>query len=118
VSFLIDGPLLYAGGAAYASAAPARLQEERARPLGAAVLALFYFVSFALYLNHPWTIPLHRAFGARDGRDFMINSGVLRLESGNVGVRGHLLAVLAFATYPLWLWGGYRRGRRRRLARP
>ena len=118
MSFLIDGPLLYAGGAAYASAAPERLQSRHARPLAAAILSVFYFVSFALYLNRGWTDPLWRAFGARDGRDFMINSGVLGLESRRLGRRGHALAALAFATYPLWLWRGYRRGRRRRLGRP
>jgi membrane-associated phospholipid phosphatase len=118
VSFLIDGPLLYAGGAAYASAAPEGLQNEHARPPAAAILAVFYFVSFGLYLNARWTEPLWRSFGARDGRDFMINSGLLRLESRRNGPSAHGLAALAFATYPLWLWRGYRRGRRRRLARP
>jgi hypothetical protein len=118
LSFLIDPPLLYAGGATFARTAPASVQDQRARPLAAVTLAIFYFVGGACYLNRRWTLALWRAFGSRDGRDFMINSGLLRLPTREMGPGGHGLSLLAFATYPLWLWGGYRRGRRRRLARP
>lgn len=117
MSFMIDPPLLYANGQAYARLAPERAQGAAARAAGVAVLALFYGVSGALWLERPWTRPLWRAFGSRGGRDFMVNSGVLRLPVPG-SARGHALAALAFATYPLWLAAGYRSGRRARLARP
>jgi hypothetical protein len=59
-----------------------------------------------------------KSLGARDGRDWMINSGVLKIDSRRVGLRGHLLSLLLFAGYPLSLIAGYRHGRRARLARP
>jgi hypothetical protein len=42
----------------------------------------------------------------------MVNSGVLRIDAERIGPRGHRIAAVLFATYPLWLWLGYRRGRR------
>ena len=112
MSFLIDPPLLFVGGRTYARRAPESIREPAARPLGALLVAVFYAVSGALWLERAWTAPLWRAFGSRGGRDFMLNSGVLRLDARAVTWRGHALALLAFATYPLWLMAGYRRGRR------
>ncbi|MEX2193787.1 MAG: hypothetical protein WD844_00745 [Thermoleophilaceae bacterium] len=109
MSFLIDPPLLYLNGQAYARAAPGRERE-----LGAATVAVFWVVSGALYLNQAWTRPLWRACRARSGRDWMINSGVLRIDEQRVGAGTHVVALLIFATYPLWLWLGVRRGARAR----
>lgn len=108
MSFLIDPALLYLNGEAYARAAP-----ERAPQLGAATLALFWVVSGALYLDQRWTRPIWRLCRARSGRDWMINSGVLRVDERRVGAGTHALALLIFATYPLWLMLGLRNGRRR-----
>jgi hypothetical protein len=117
VSFLVDPVLLYAQGELYARRAPERAQGRAARAAGAGVLTVFYAVSVPCYLNRRWTRPLWRAFPSSSGRDFMVNSGVLRLPVPR-SAGGHALAALVFATYPLWLLAGYRRGRRARLARP
>ena len=112
MSFLIDPPLLFLNGEAYARVAPERAQGGMARAAGAATVALFWTVSVALYLNRAWTRPLWRVCRARDGRDWMLNSGVLRLDAKHAGAGTHLVSGLIFATYPLWLLAGWRHGRR------
>lgn len=114
MSFLIDPPLLFLNGEMYARLAPEEAQGTAARLAGAATIALFWFVGVALYLDRDWPRPLAAPFRARDGRDFMVNSGVLRIDTGRAGARMHLAAALAFATYPLWLAAGWRHGRRAR----
>jgi hypothetical protein len=114
MSFLIDPPWLYATGRAYGTAAPDDLQGARAAALGAATMAVFWGVSVSLYLDRPWTEPIWRACRARSGRDWMLNSGVLRLPYRRVGTGTHAFSALQFATYPVWLWLGHRHGRRRR----
>ncbi len=117
MSFLIDGPWLYATGRAYAQLAPPEAQEAP-KPLaaGAATIAVFLGVSVPLYLDRPWTAPIWRACRARSGRDWMLNSGVLRRDCSAVSGRVHAASAAIFATYPLWLWLGYRHGRRGRSA--
>ena len=112
MSFLIDPPWLYANGRAYAALAPERAQGRTAAAAGAATVAAFWAVSIALYANRPWTRPLWRACRARDGRDWMLNSGVLRLDPAAAGPVTHAVAAGLFASYPLWLWLGWRHGRR------
>jgi hypothetical protein len=75
-------------------------------------MAVFWGVSVPLYLNARWTRPIWRACRADSGRDWMINSGVLRLEHRRLSARAHALAAAIFATYPVWLWLGLRHGRR------
>jgi hypothetical protein len=116
VSFLIDPPWLYANGQAYARLAPEPARPKVARALAVATIASFWAVSVSMYLNRPWTQPLARACRARDGRDWMLNSGVLRFDHRRAGVRTHAAAALLFLTYPLWLLLGYRRGLRAREA--
>ena len=108
MSFLIDPPWLYANGRAAARVLPA----EHAPKAAAATMAVFWATSISLYLNRPWTRPIWRACRAQDGRDWMLNSGVLRLDHRNAGGRTHAVSALLFATYPLWLWLGWRHGRR------
>ena len=112
MSFLIDPPWLYANGRAFAALAPERAQGRTAAAAGAATIAAFWAVSVSLYLNKGWTNPIVRACRAEDGRDWMLNSGVLRLDHRNAGAATHAVSALAFATYPLWLYLGWRRGRR------
>lgn len=111
VSFLLDPPLLYASGEAYA-----RLARDARGPgaAGVATVALFWGVSVPLYLDSPWTRPLWRLVPARGGRDWMLNSGVFRFDPGRAGPRTHALAAAIFATYPVWFALGVRRGRRGR----
>jgi hypothetical protein len=103
VSFLIDGPWLYGTGRAYARAEP-----RTAAALGAATIAGFWAVSVSLYLNRPWTRPIWEACRAQDGRDWMINSGVLSIDHERAGPRTHAIAAALFAGYPLCLWLGYK----------
>lgn len=113
MSFLIDPPLLFLNGEAYARLAPESAQRGgSARVAAAATVGVFWLVGVATYRSHRLTRPLWRAFRARDGRDFMVNSGVLRIDTRRAGAGTHLAAAAIFATYPLWLVLGYRRGRR------
>jgi len=113
VSFLIDPPWLYANGRAYAALAPEQAQQGRVAALAAgATTAGFWAVSVSLYLNRRWTKPIWEACRAEDGRDWMLNSGVLRFDHRHAGPLTHAAAAALFASYPLWLWLGWRRGRR------
>ena len=111
MSFLIDPPWLYANGQAYARLAPERAQGRAAAAVGAATVAAFWATSVSLYLNRSWARPIWEACRARDGRDWMLNSGVFRFDAGGAGRATHAVSALLFASYPLWLWLGYRHGR-------
>jgi hypothetical protein len=106
MSFLIDGPWLYANGRAIARAT------DNPAPLAAGTMAVFWGVSIPLYLNQRWTRPIWRACRATSGRDWMINSGVLKVDAEHPTRRTHAISAAIFATYPLWLWLGLRQGRR------
>lgn len=114
MSFLIDGPWLYALGDAYGRREPENAPDARATALGTATIATFWGVSVPLYLNQRWTKPVWKLCRARSGRDWMINSGVLTIDETRVGRRGHVISAAIFLTYPLWLAAGYSRGRRSR----
>jgi hypothetical protein len=116
VSFLIDAPWLYTNGQAYARLAPESAQGGVAKAAGAGTIAAFWVVSVSLYLNRAWTDPIAKACRAENGRDWMLNSGVFRLDHRRAGTKTHAVAALIFLTYPLWLWLGFARGRRARLA--
>ncbi len=107
MSFLIDPPWLYANGRVLA-----RLEPQPAAAAGAATMAAFWAVSVSLYLNKRWTHPIARACRARSGRDWMLNSGILRIDDEHAGPRTHAVSAAIFASYPLWLWLGWRDGRR------
>lgn len=106
MSFLIDPPWLYANGR-LAAQAPARVRG----PLTAATVAVFLVTSISLYFNRPWTEWIWRLCRAEDGRDWMLNSGVLDIR--DPGPRTHAAAALLFATYPVWMWLGCKHGSRR-----
>lgn len=112
MSFLIDPPLLYSGGRAY-ERITRNMQPNRTRDIavGAAYMTVFWGVSIGLYLDQGWTKPVWRMCRAESGRDWMLNSGVLRLNWRKAGPRTHKVAAAIFATYPVWLWLGIR-GRR------
>lgn len=111
MSFLIDPPLLYAGGRVYAAARDEDPTRDAA--VAAASMALFWGVSVSLYLNKRWTKPIWWLCRADSGRDWMLNSGVLRLDSRRAGRLTHVISAVIFATYPYWLWRGLRDGRAR-----
>jgi hypothetical protein len=111
MSFLIDPPWLYATGRVYGRVMPVRTPAARA--VSHATAGAFLATSISLYLNRPWTRPIWELCRAEDGRDWMLNSGVLRIGQRRVGWRVHATSALLFATYPLWLWLGERAGRKR-----
>lgn len=100
MSFLVDPPLLVAGGAA--AARLTRGNQRALRKLEAATLGVFLGTSVSLYFNAPWTDWLARACRAETGRDWMLNSGVFRFEHRRPRPAVHALAAALFATYPFW----------------
>lgn len=104
MSFLLDPPLLVATGAVIESAVPDR---RSARAADAAALAVFLGFSAALYARAPGLGFLWRPFRARDGRDFMVNSGVTRIPTDPTSHTVHAAAATIFATYPAWLAVGH-----------
>jgi hypothetical protein len=115
MSFLIDPPLLYSGGRTYARITR-QLEPSTTRDIavGTIYMTVFWGISIGLYLDQNWTKPVWKMCRAASGRDWMLNSGVFRFDSRSAGARTHKLSVAIFATYPLWLWLGMRRGRDRR----
>ncbi|MBB4663080.1 hypothetical protein [Conexibacter arvalis] len=110
MSFLIDPALLYGGGKAYRRLVADRPADAtRDAVVATGFMAVFWGVSIGLYLDRRWTKPIWWICRARSGRDWMLNSGVLKIDETRVGRRTHVVAALIFATYPLWLWLGMRR---------
>jgi hypothetical protein len=100
VSFVIDPPLLVASGAAIEAAAGD--EPARARRLRIAVTGLFVVISVALYANAPGLGRIWRPFGVGSGREFMLTSGLARLDDRPVGPTRHAAALSLFLLYPLW----------------
>lgn len=114
VSFLADPVLLLASGAAIERASP---DDDTARIVEGLLLGTFLAMSVPVYLEARWTKPIWRTFGARSGRDFMLNSGLFDFEYRNPPLRTHVAAAMIFATYPLWLHLGRRLASVGRFAR-
>jgi hypothetical protein len=109
VSFLLDPPLLVASGAAAERVLGDRPELLRAARTGT-VLA-FVGVSAALYANCG---PLARhwpTLGARSGREFMLTSGLAKVDESSIGGFQHLAALSLFALYPAWFRLGQALGR-------
>ena len=101
MSFLIDPPWLYATGRVYGRLMPERTPAARA--VEKATAGVFLGTSISLYLNRPWTRRIWELCGAEDGRDWMLNSGVFRIDHRRASARVHMIAALLFSSYPLWL---------------
>lgn len=99
MSFLLDPPLLVAAGAVTQRVAG---EDGRARLVRRVTVSAFIAVSAALYAN---VEPLARAWptlGARSGREFMLTSGLGRVDDSELSAGQHLAALSLFALYPLW----------------
>ncbi|MGZ4583613.1 MAG: hypothetical protein ACXVYI_04515 [Mycobacterium sp.] len=107
MSFLFDPPLLLAAGVLIER----RLPSDRRDVAEAATLGVFFGGSFGLYNNVPGLGPLWRPFRARNGRDFMWNSGVFGVQTDQLDWPMHAAAGAIFATYPLFIKLGRRLGR-------
>jgi hypothetical protein len=112
MSFLIDPPWLYANGRAYGTLTREQPDPGRDALFAGATMTVFLGVSVALYLDRPWTRPIWRLCRASSGRDWMLNSGVLRLDPERAGTATHVISTAIFLTYPYWLWRGLQSGRR------
>ncbi len=73
---------------------------------------MFFAGSFGLYNNVPGLGFLWRPFRARNGRDFMWNSGAFSLDTNELDWPAHAAAGAIFATYPMFLKLGRALGRR------
>jgi len=109
MSFLIDPPWLYATGRAYGKLMPN--EDAKAKALQGATIGAFLATSISLYLQARWTKPIWKLCRAESGRDWMLNSGVFKVDWRKAGAGTHLLSAAFFLTYPLWLWLGLKRGR-------
>ncbi len=108
MSFLLDPPLLFASGVLIERGLP----EERRDMAEAATLGVFFGGSFGLYHNVPGLGVLWRPFRARNGRDFMWNSGVFSVQTEEARWPLHAAAGGIFATYPFYLKLGRQLGRK------
>ncbi|MCL4422021.1 MAG: hypothetical protein M1115_02425 [Actinobacteria bacterium] len=111
MSFLIDPPLLVGTGAAIESSVD---DPKLATRLELGVLVVFLLTSVSLYLNLRWTEWLWRMCGAQSGRDWMVNSGVLKLDHEHLSPKAHTVSAAIFATYPLWIHLGRKAAAARR----
>ena len=111
MSFLVDAPWQVLNGYAIGKVAP---NEKVARALELALDTTFLAVSVPMYLNMEWTESIWKPTGAESGRDWMINSQVFHFEHRKPTWKTHAAAATIFATYPLWLRLGLKRGKRRR----
>lgn len=109
MSFLLDPPLLVAAGSAIERLAP---DDRTARRAAGGTVAVFVGVSLALYANTPGLGAFWRPFRARNGREFMLTSGLGRTD-GPRGASQHAAALALFALYPAWLELGRRAARAR-----
>ncbi|BBX98368.1 hypothetical protein [Mycobacterium lacus] len=107
MSFLLDPPMLVAFGILIERA----LREDQRDAAEAATLGVFFGGSFGLYNNVPGLGVLWRPFRARNGRDFMWNSGVFHVQTDQLDWPMHAAAGAIFATYPLFIKLGRRLGR-------
>jgi hypothetical protein len=87
-------------------------QGRAAAAAAGATIAVFWGASVSFHLNRRWTKPIWEACRAEDGRDWMLNSGVFRADHRHAGVATHAASAALLASYPLWLWLGWRHGRR------
>ncbi|MCZ7631443.1 MAG: hypothetical protein M5U19_21375 [Microthrixaceae bacterium] len=108
MSFLLDPPLLVASGVLIENVLP----EEHRDLAEAATMSTFIGISIALYLEVPGLGLFWKPFGSTDGRDFMINSGVLKVNTDEAGWRTHAASAAIYATYPLFMKLGRRIGAR------
>jgi hypothetical protein len=109
MSFLLDPPLLLASGLLIER----RLPEDQRDAVEAATLGVFFGGSFGLYNNVPGLGILWRPFRARNGRDFMWNSGVFAVKTERAQWPLHAAAAAIFATYPFYIKLGRKIGRKR-----
>lgn len=115
MSFLIDPPLLFAAGEAYARRLPESAQGRGVAVAGAVGVAVCAGISTAAWLNAPVARPLWKAMGAPSGRAYQLGAPVVPVRGPRrVGAREHALFGIGMLSYPLAWWLGWDHGRRAR----
>ena len=116
MSVITDPPALYAAGELYARALPEQAQGGAARVGAALTMAAFWAGAAAFWFDHSATVPFRERLGYGSGREFMLRFPLP--ERGRRrrrrDPREDAAALAAFASYPVWLWLGWDRGRRAR----
>jgi hypothetical protein len=100
MSFLLDPPLLFASGAVTEIVAAG--EERLVRASRRVAVAGFVGVSLALYGNVRAVSDRWPMFGARSGREFMLTSGLARIDEHRLTRVQHVASLSMFALYPLW----------------
>jgi hypothetical protein len=98
VSFLLDPPLLVGAGAA----AEAIAGKDAAASLRKPTVGAFVGVSLALYANVSVVADRWPLLGAGSGREFMLTSGLAKVDERQISPLQHAAALSLFALYPLW----------------
>jgi hypothetical protein len=113
MSFYADPVLLFTDGELWARM-PESAQGRAAQVAGGVTVAAMLVAGIGSYLDQPWTKPLWRPFGAKNGTDFMLAWPFAHGKRRRRSPRTDALAAAAFAAYPLFWWLGWDHGRRRR----
>jgi hypothetical protein len=100
VSFLLGPPLLVGCGAVSETVAGG--DDRASAALRAACVGSFVAVSLALYANVEPVVRRWPLLGARSGREFMLTSGLARVDERRITPARHAAALSLFALYPLW----------------
>ena len=100
VSFLLDPPLLVGCGAVAEKLAGDKPQVRAV--LRNLTVGGFIGGSLALYANVSAFADRWPLLGARSGREFMLTSGLARVDEGRITVGQHAAAISLFALYPIW----------------
>ena len=106
--------MLFAAGELYARLLPESAQGRAASAAGAVKVGTFLGAGVGSYLDQPWTEPMWKPFGAKNGTAFMLGWPVAHRQRAKRTTRTDLLAAGVFALYPLAWWLGWDHGRRRR----
>jgi hypothetical protein len=115
MSILTDPPALFADGEAWARALPESAQGGIAGAGGALTVAVFWAGAAAFWFDVPFAVPLRRKLGYRSGREFMLRFPLPDRGRRRRGTRREdVLALAAFASYPLMWRLGWDHGRRAR----
>lgn len=120
MSFILDGPLLI--GMGFGAAALARRTNHK-NPWSlhiwcALFLAVFYLTSVSAFVDAGWIKPILRPpftlwydYTGLSGTDWMVSSGFLPFHaSWPPSPTVTFVAIIAFSTYPFWIWLGTRFG--------
>ena len=115
MSFLLDPPLMFAAGEAYARAPESAQGRGAVVAAGAAAVGAAAIISTAAWLDLPVSRPLWKAMRAPSGRAYQLGAPLVPVRGPRrAGPREHALYAAGLLSYPLSFWLGWDRGRRRR----